>query len=62
MSTRDVKAEIQKVLETIPENVLEDVMAYLKQVQGQTKENLELSKYLKQILQEDKDLIQKLAK
>lgn len=61
MTTREIKSEIIKLLDTVPENVLEDLLGYLKQAEGQTKEKIEFSRHLKQILKEDKELLEKLA-
>jgi len=57
-----LKLEIDKVLETIPEQVLQDILEYLKQLQKQSSDKIILSNHLRQILQEDKALLEKLAK
>jgi len=62
MTTQQIKSEIQKLLDHVPENVLEDFLELLKQAQSQTRDELELSKYLKKILAEDKELLEMLAK
>lgn len=61
MTTREIKTEIQKILDIVPENTLQDLLDYLKQAQEQTKNNTEFSKHLRQILKEDKELLEKLA-
>ena len=61
MTTRELKTEIQKVLDTVPETILEDILSYLRQLQNQSKDKVELSHQLRQIIAEDKELLQKLA-
>jgi hypothetical protein len=61
MDTKDIKVEINKIIDNIPERVLADVLEYLKEVQGQSKESMELSKNLRKIINEDRDLLQRLA-
>jgi len=62
MTTLQVKTEIQKVLEQVPEDVLPDILDYLKQIQLQTHDQIKLTKNLKKILSEDKELLERLAK
>jgi hypothetical protein len=62
MTTKELKTEIQKLLDTVPENVLQDLLDYLKQASHQTKDQSELSSYLKKILSEDKQVLEMLAK
>ena len=62
MTTQQIKSEIQKAIDGIPENVLQDILNYLKDIQGKTKDQVQMSQRLKQILTEDKDLLEKLAK
>ena len=59
MTTKQIKIEIEKLLDTIPDTVLQDLLDFLKQAQQQTSDKLELSSYLKKILTEDKQLLEK---
>ena len=61
MTSRQLKTEIQNTLDKIPENALQDILDYLKAIQSTTKEQVELSRNLKKLLTEDKELLQKLA-
>ena len=61
MTAKEVKSEIQKVLDKVPENILSDILEYLKTIQGKSKEQVKLSANVKQILSEDKELLQKLS-
>lgn len=54
--------EINKIITNLPESKLEDLLMYLKQVERASKEK-ELNKsLLNKIFEEDKDLLNKLAK
>lgn len=61
MTKTEIKTEIQKVLDNIPENILQDVLDLLKGLQNQSGDKLELTHSLRQILAEDKELLEKLA-
>jgi hypothetical protein len=50
------------VLDQVPEEVLTDVLDFLKELQKQPAENIQLAKFMKQTLLEDKELLEKLAK
>jgi hypothetical protein len=62
MSREEVKSEINKMLESIPEEALEEVFDYLKSVKDKSKDSISLSKNLRTILTEDKELLERLAK
>jgi hypothetical protein len=62
MKSQEIKSEIHKVIDKIPENVLQDILDYLTHIQNIPQNEIDLSKNLKQILQEDKELLEKLAK
>jgi|RhiMethySRZTD1v2_1073278.scaffolds.fasta_scaffold1592987_1 hypothetical protein len=62
MTAKDIKYEIQRALDNIPENVLPDILDYLKSIQGKSADKIRLSKNLRDILTEDKELLEKLAK
>ena len=62
MAAKDIKYEIQRALDNIPENVLPDILDYLKSIQGKSADKIRLSKNLRDILTEDKELLEKLAK
>ena len=61
MSTTEIKTEIQKVLDTVPETVLQSVLDYLKSIIHTKTNSVEMTNNLRQILLEDKELLQKLA-
>ena len=61
MSTTEIKTEIQKVLDHVPESVLQSVLDYLKSVIHTKADSVQMANNLRQILLEDKELLQKLA-
>ena len=61
MTTTDLKFEIQKAIDSVPESVLADILDYLKQIQITPNEKIDLSRHLGLILREDKELLQRLA-
>jgi hypothetical protein len=62
MTTKDLKSEIQKSLDKVPERVLQDVLNFLKQIENQSVEKVNLTMNLKDILTEDRELLERLAK
>lgn len=57
MTSKELKIEIQKILDSVPENILQDLLEYLQQAKKQTKNQAELSIHLKRIIVEDKELL-----
>ena len=62
MTKSQIQSEIQKVLESVPEQVLKDVLDFLKELQNQPADKIKLTNNLRQILAEDKELLEKLAR
>jgi hypothetical protein len=62
MTTKQIKLRIKKVLDNMPENVLEDILTYLEEIQGKSADKVIMSQRLRKIFSEDKDLLEKLAK
>lgn len=61
MTTGEVKTEIIKVLEQVPENVLTNLLDYVKELQKHSSEDIELAKFMRETLIEDRQLLEKLA-
>ena len=61
MTTKEIKNEIQKVIENVPDSILKEILSYLKQAQKTSLKDIKMSTHLRQILREDKDLLEKLA-
>lgn len=62
MTTKEIKTEIQKSLDNVPESVLHDILHFLKQAAKQSAENISLALHLRSILTEDMELLERLAK
>jgi mRNA-degrading endonuclease RelE of RelBE toxin-antitoxin system len=61
MTKTQIKTEIQKVLDSVPETILQDVLDFLKELQDQPIEKVKLTNNLRQILAQDKELLERLA-
>ena len=61
MATKEIKKEIDRVINSIPEDTLEEVLDYLKSLTNKSKKEVLLSQNLKKILKEDKELLERLA-
>jgi len=62
MTTKEIKSEIQKSLNKIPEGALQDILDFLRQAENQTTDRLNLTRNLRDIITEDRELLEKLAK
>lgn len=62
MTTKEIKTEIQKSLDNVPESVLHDILHFLKQAEKQSAESVSLASNLRSILTEDIELLERLAK
>jgi hypothetical protein len=62
MTTKDIIKEINRVIQEVPENFLEDILSYLKQIEKKSKTDVEAFSDLKRIFKEDQELLEKLAK
>jgi hypothetical protein len=62
MTTLELKIQIQKELDKVPENVLQSVLDYLKQTQQQSPEQVRRDINFRRILSEDRELLNRLAK
>ena len=61
MSKDEIKYEINKVLDLLPDKALEDLLSFLKNLEDKSSDSLLDSSRFKRILTEDKELLQKLA-
>jgi hypothetical protein len=62
MTTKDIRKEINRVIQEVPESFLEDILYYLQQIEKKSKNDLEVFSDLKRIFKEDQELLEKLAK
>lgn len=58
MSREEVKTAINELLENTSEQVLQEVLAYLKSLEGKSEQSVSLSHNLRTILTEDKELLE----
>lgn len=58
MSTKEIKTEIKKAIENVPEKVLLEVLDYLNK---KKKDGFVMSDNLDKIIKEDEELLKKLA-
>jgi len=62
MTTHDLRKEINRVIQKVPDDFLDEVLSYLKEFENRSKKDLKSVNYLKQILKEDQELLERLAK
>ena len=62
MTTKDLRKEINRVIQQVPDDFLSEILIYLEEVRNKSKEDIESFNHLKKILKEDQDLLEKLAK
>jgi hypothetical protein len=61
MTSVEIKTEIQKVIDQVPETVLPDVLDFLKELQIKSEDQIKLVNNLRKIISEDRELLEKLA-
>ncbi|WP_430930969.1 hypothetical protein, partial [Robiginitalea biformata] len=61
MTSKQVKSSIRIALDNIPETLLENILAYLEEIQGKSTNQVVTSQRLRKILSEEKELLEKLA-
>lgn len=57
----EIRQEITQILNTLPTEVLGEVLQFLRHIEQGVQEKLRLSENLKTVLQEDRELLTKLA-
>lgn len=62
MTTKDLRKEISRVIQQVPDDFLSDILSYLKQIEKRSVKDIESFQHLKKIFKEDKELLEKLAK
>jgi len=59
--SKELRTEINDIILSLPENKLETILEYLKQVKQSDEKQLEMAEYLSKILNEDAELLKRLA-
>ena len=62
MTTKQLISEINKALDQVPDSVLNNIPAYLNSLKGKSEEEVKRVSHLRRILEEDKRLLERLAK
>jgi len=62
MTKTQITTEIQKLLDVVPESILQNILDFLKELQDHPEDKVKLANHLRQVLTEDKDLLERLAK
>jgi hypothetical protein len=62
MSRQELKMAINEILEETPDVVLNEVLDYLNTVKDKTEQTIISSQNINNILREDKELLERLAK
>jgi len=58
----EIKQEIGQIVDKLPNEILVELLQYLRQVEKTTPEKMRISLNLNTILTEDRELLEKLAK
>ncbi len=61
MSKEEIKTEINRVLDHLSDQTLEDILSLLKKIESSNTSVMSDQELFEKILSEDKDLLQKLA-
>jgi hypothetical protein len=62
MTTHDLRKEIDRVIQKVPDDFLNEILSYLKEFENKTKQDFESVNHLRRILKEDQELLERLAK
>jgi len=62
MTTKQLISEINKALDQVPVSALSNILAYLNSLKGKSEEEIKKASQLRRILEEDKRLLERLAK
>lgn len=61
MSGQEIRQELHKVVDNMPDDILQNVLDYFKTLENSSKDRIKLSHNLRTILMDDKELLHKLA-
>lgn len=62
MTTIEIKEELHKAVDNVPETSLNEALAFLRSLQSNSEEKLKRARNFKKILEEDKEVLERLAK
>ena len=61
MNEQNVKVEIHKVIDMLPDDISKDVLEYLKSILNKSSDKVKTSNNLSKILMEDRNLLNRLS-
>jgi len=61
MTTVQLKSEIQKAIDNVPDNVLPDILNYINSIQNQSTDKEGLKNFIDRVFKEDDELLRRLA-
>jgi hypothetical protein len=61
MTTIQLKSEIHKAIDNVPESVLPEILDYINSIQNQSPDKEKLYKIIDKIFKEDEGLLRRLA-
>ncbi|WP_183574557.1 hypothetical protein HDF18_01690 [Mucilaginibacter sp. X5P1] len=61
MTTIQLKSEIHKAIDSVPENVLPEILEYINSLQHQSPDKTKLNKFIDNVFEEDDELLRRLA-
>jgi hypothetical protein len=61
MNEQNVKIEIHKVIDMLPDDISKDVLEYLKSILKKSSDEVRTSNNLSKIIKEDRNLLNRLA-
>jgi hypothetical protein len=61
MSTQEIKEEIYKVVDNMPEEILQSILDYFRALEHSSKDRMKIAQNLKSIISEDKELLHRLS-
>lgn len=61
MTTVQLKSEIHKAIDNVPENVLPEILDYINSVRHQSSNKKDLDKFIDKVFKEDDELLRRLS-
>jgi hypothetical protein len=61
MTTQQLKQEVVKALDQVPDEVLSEILTYLHSLQGKDEDSIQRARHLRTIFKEDSTLLKALA-
>lgn len=61
MTTLELRTEIHKAIDKVPENVLPEILDYIHSIQQPSTDKEELNQFIEKVFKEDDGLLRRLA-